>query len=383
MADFPSFADLFRVARDEALGQNSLLTKDVIERDGSDANTLITAGVAAADECIGQLIKVEAGIFLDSAKAEKLDRLIYDRYGLTRKPAAPAIGSVEFTTTASTPSSFSIPINTRLQTVDGKTFLTTTSATFPMSSTGPISVPVRSSDAGASQQASANTITNLLDTITGAPSDLAVNNATATAGADDEEQDDAYRDRARRFFVTARRGTGAAIEAAALNVPGVRKATNFEALDMFGRPAKTSQLVISDAFTDVLVNVTPTPPTYQTQSQVLSALVFQSLSDTRPDGTFVDVILGQVILLSVHLVLSFQTGVDTDNVALQARAAIVNYTNALSPGATFRVVDAITALRTVAGLVVLGNEVVSPAGDVIPQPLQVLRTSMSFVSVIS
>jgi uncharacterized phage protein gp47/JayE len=383
MADFPTFQELFRIERDEMLSRNGELTREIIEREGSDANLIVAGGAAAADECIGQLAQVEAAVFLDSAKGRKLDRLVFDRYGMLRKPASPAVGTVQFFTTAPAPAPFSIPLNTKVATADGRQFVTTAAANYAGGSLGPVSVQVQSVLAGASQQAKSNTITSIVGQIAGAPADLKVNNPLATAGADDEESDDDLRDRARRFWTTARRGTLAAIQTKALEVPGVRKATAFEALDVYGRPAKVVQLVIADAFTEQLVGVNPTPLSYETQSQVLADNVFAALSDTRAAGIFVQVQLGQVILQGVQLGLSFQAGVSVDKVALQARAIVVATINSLSPGETLTRTRLINALRLITGLVVTGNEILSPAGDVVVQPLQVLRSTLSLVLAVS
>lgn len=379
MADFPTFQDLFRVGRDEILSRNSALTRQVIERQGSDANVLNASASAVGDEVVGQLTEVEAGLYLDSAQGVALDRLVFDRYGLTRKPAGPALGSVSFTTTAPAPGAFSIPVGTRLSTVDGRQFITTAAGSFAAGSTGPVLVAVRSTLAGSSQQAAVGTITSLISQLSGQPADLVVANPLATAGATDEEKDDSLRDRARRFFVTARRGTAAAIEAAALGVTGVQTATIIEILDAFGRPAKTLELFVSDAFTESLVNVSPTPASYQAQSQVLANVVFQALDDARAAGIFVKVTVAKVTLQAVSLGLRFLSGVDVDEVAIQARAQIVNTINALPPGQPVVIATLIDALRLVPGLFVTGQEILSPAGDVVPGQLEALRTSLSLV----
>ena len=72
----------------------------------------LAVGVAVGDEVIGQLIDVIAGAFLDSARGEALDRLVFDRYGLLRKQAASSLGTVNFITTTPTASSFTIPEGT-------------------------------------------------------------------------------------------------------------------------------------------------------------------------------------------------------------------------------------------------------------------------------
>ncbi len=384
MADFPSRQDLFRVVRDEVLRLNGKITRDTVERDGSDANIIANMSVAVGDEVIGQLIDVVAGAFLNSARGEKLDRYVFDRYGILRKPASPSLGTATFQTTALNPSGFTIPSGTTVATPDGIEFLTTVATSFPPAVTGPIFVPIRSILAGSDQQASIGTITSIVSTIPGQPTDLAVTNTVATAGADDREEDEALRDRARRFWTTVQRGTVGAIEAQGLAFPGVNKASAIEVLDALGRPARFVQLIIADRFTDALANLGVSDPTYDTQSQQLATQVFLSLDEFRGAGIFVQVIVGQMILQSVQLQLTFSAGIDADVVALQARAAMTNYINMLQPGQSFVPKTAIDeSLRSITGLIVTGNEILTPAGTVVPKATQVLRTSLSLVTAVA
>jgi uncharacterized phage protein gp47/JayE len=379
MSDLPTQNDLFRIGRDEVMARSNALTKAVVERPGTDANALVAAGSAVGDEVIGQLAGIQAGLFQDTAKGKKLDRLLIDRYGLYRKPAAPAFGEIVFTTTAANPIAFSIPRNTRVQTGDGNQFVTLVTTPFPALSVGPISIPVRSVLAGSQQQAKIGTITTIIDKPTNAPTDLVITNPLATFGADDEELDEDYRLRAQEFYVTARRGTLRAITAGALAVPGVRRALAFEYTDALGRPAKGVSLVISDAFTAQLVGVTPTPTAYQTQSAVIAQQVADGLEDVRAAGILVTVLVAEVVLQGVSLGLSFIAGADADAAALQARGTVAAYINGLAPGASFVPATAINKLRSVPGLTVTGNEILSPSGTVVAQPLQVLRSSLSLV----
>lgn len=378
--DFPSFRDLFRIARDEILARNPLITRDAVERDGSDANIIVAGMAAVGDELVGQLIDAQAGLYLDSAEKEALARLIFDRYGLSQKAAAAAVGEIQFTTPVAVGGPFTIPSGLTLQTADGVQFLTIADVTFPGGSSGPVPATVRSVLAGADQQARAGTITSIVGTIPGSPAGLVVTNALATAGASDAESDPDYRDRARRFFSTARRGTVAAIEAGALAVPGIATASAFEALDALGRPDRLVTLVVADAYTDALADLGVVPPAYQTQSQALALTVFAALDDVRAGGIYVSVSVAQVILQAVQLGLTFMAGADANVVSQNARAVIVGYVNGLSPGHSFVPADAVNALRMVSGLVITGREIVSPSGSVVVNPLQALRTTLSLVN---
>jgi hypothetical protein len=381
MPDLPSFDDLFNIARDEMLSRSPKLTATVIETQGTETNIVTAAAAAVGDEVVGQLSVVAAALYLDSATGNDLDRLVFDRYGLTRKQAAPAIGTVVFSLLAPAVGAFNIPSGTVLQALNGLQFVTTAPATF---SAGAFSVNafVRSTLAGANQQAAIGTINGIVSPIPGAPAGLSVMNNEATAGASDVETDDSLRNRARTFFTTARRGTIAAIQAGALNVPGVQTATAFEVLDALGRPQREVQLVISDQFTTSLVNISPTPATYQAQSNALAIQVQAGLEDVRAAGIYVSITVAQVELEAIQLALTFSAGVDTTAVSTVAVGVVVNYVNGLSPGASLTVAALVGALRAVAGLVVTGSEIVAPAGGVVAFPLQVLRTSPALVTVL-
>jgi hypothetical protein len=381
--DFPTASDLFRVARDKIVSKNGNIRPESVDKDGTDTNILVAAMAAVGDEVIRQLTVLEAGVFKDSATGDALVRLLFDRYGLRKKSAAPAFVTVNFTTTAPAASSFAIPSGTLLQSQAGSQFVTVEDATFPVGAIGPILVVARSILAGANQQVGANAIKAIVSQVSGSPADLAVNNPKASFGADDEEDEDTFRQQAVDFFTSARRGTLTAIQNAALAVPGVRRAAAFEVLDSLGRPGKEVELVVADAFVDQLANLSSVPPSYQVQSQAFSTQVFAALDDARAVGIFVDVVVASVVMLGVQLALAFTAGTDPHTAALQARALVVGYVNGLSPGQPFVPQDLITSLKSVSGLIVSSTTIVSPAGSIVPGVLQVLRTTLALVSALS
>ena len=381
--DLPSFDSLFAIARDEILIRNPKLSREAVEREGMDANAMVAAIAAVGDELTAQMTDVTTGLYIDAAAndpgTEKLDRLLFDRYGLIRKAAAPGRGTVTFALPTPAVSPFTVPVGTALQTIDGKVFLTSESGLFPAGESS-LDVAVRSSAAGSDQRASPNTITNITGTISGAPAGLTVSNPLATAGSADAESNADFAERGRNFFVNARRGTVAAITQAALAVPGIEKATAFESLDALGRPAGFVQLVVSDAFTEQFVDYSQTPPLYAAQSLEITRDAYAGLVDARAAGIYVDVLLAMITVLPGALALTFVSTADTNLVATMARSAFVNYVNGLPPGGAFVRADAQRALQSVPGLSYTGREITSPAGDVVPSPLVALRTSLSTVS---
>lgn len=382
MPDFPSFQDLFRTARDEVLLRNGKVSRQAVERDGMDANILVAAAAAAGEEVVGQLASLAAGLFLDSATGSALDRLVFDRYGLVRKPAAASLGTVQFSTATPSPTTFTIGTGVTLATADGIQFVTVESVTYSAGSTGPVSCAVRSTLAGAEQNVRANTITSIVTPVSGSPANLVVINPLATTGADNAEDDDSLRGRAQRYFTTVRRGTLGAIEAAALGVAGVRTAKAFEVLDALGRPARLVQLVVADSFTEQFATYDTVPPRYEAQSQYITTTVFNALADVRPAGIYVQVQVANVVLQPVQLALTFNAGANVSDAALRARAAVVNYINALAPGQPFVAADLQTILSTITGLSAAGSTILSPAGNVVAKPLQVIRASLGLVTAV-
>jgi uncharacterized phage protein gp47/JayE len=398
MSDVPNRQDLFEIARNEILTLNANLTVTAVERPGSDSNVLLAGSVAAGDEVLGQVTRLAAGLFLDSAKNAALDRLVFDRYGLVRKPAAAALGTVNFYLPAVPATSFNIPAGTIVSSSNGTQYITTSPVTFATNTNGVaplplISAPVRSVQAGANQQAGVGSIENMVTAIqlpAGVVGPLKVVNSLATAGASDAESDNSLRSRARNFFQTAQKGTLSAIQQGALAVAGVQTATAIEITDGAGIPSRFVDLIIADQFTQLLINYSPTgtllPVNYQPQSQVLAQNVANALLSVRAAGIYVDVIVANVQLLPIVMALAYPSNNDnTGQTAFLAQAAMVAYVNSFSPGQNFDPVAAAKAVfPTVAGLLAYPtSQILLPAGPYdVTSVTQVFRTTLALVTYI-
>ena len=385
MADFPSSSALFQAARNEVLLKNGQLSVEAVDRDGSDANVLLAAAARIGDEVIGQLVNVVSGLYLDSATGDNLNRLIIDRYGITRKEASTGLVTLTFTANIAPAANVVIPANTLVRSTTGVNYQTVYPETLLAGDTVVQSL-ARSSLGGVNQQVNAFTLTTLSSPIPDAVANgitLSVTNALASSGAADRETDSDYRTRGQAFFTSSRRGTLSAIEQGALTTPGVVRARAFETLGPSGNPNGYVSLVIADQYTDTLATLTMTNPTYAAQSQALAQSVFNTLQEYRPAGIFVNVQTAQVILQPIVLSLSFVAGVNADTVALAVRSAVVTYINNLNPGddLTFEGLNAV--IVSISGIVDNGSPIYSPplnAGDsIVTTPLQVLRTSLSIV----
>ena len=381
--DFPTEHELAEIGiRELVTAPKSQISVDVARTDATDANILVHVSAAMADDVVGDAARVEAGAFLDSCKGQALDKYLWDRYRLKRPGAVPAFNSIFFSTTAAAVAAFQIPQSAIVQTPDGIQYTVIAEMSYPVGTgagTG-IYVSARSVLAGASQRTAAsiaNPVTlSILSQIPGAPVDLFAKFDRSSSGGADEMGDDQYRQIGRDFFANAALGTLDAIEARAKRVNGVVTARAFEVLTPEGRPQRYVVLVISDTYTEAYAKLDVQPPRYLTQSQLLASAVAQALRDTRGAGMAVVVLLGQVVLLPIAMTLAFVAGADYNAVALAARVAVMNYTNALRGGESWEVDKAQAKLRGVVGLAYTGSEISSPSGDVVPKSGQLLRTDL-------
>lgn len=379
--DLPTFNDLFAVSRNELLARNQKLSLAEVDRTGSDLNIVVGAIAAGADEVTGQLARVAKSRLLATARGSELEVLVYDRYGLLRKPSSPSYTYVHFTTTAAAGASFTIPDGTLLSAADGLQFVSVGSETFPVGSTGPVRVTVRSLEAGSGQRAVAGAITSVITQIVGAPADLEVTNPAATFGGEDSETDEELIARARSFFVNARRGTAEAIRAAVLSFPGVRTCNVFEHYDLLGRPVGPVAVVIADGYTDLFAQ-SGSPGSYQLQSDAMVNQLQQFLAEYRAAGIMLSITVAQVQLMSVQMSLSYLAGYDTDAVDTAARAAVIQHINTRRPGESVTMAGMYGALQLVPGLAYTGQEILSPRGTTAVGGGQVLRTNLAMVKVL-
>lgn len=384
MADLPSYSDIFRIGKTEALVRNPRLSTDEVDRQGSDINVLLAAGAAMGDEVMGQLAQVRAALYIGTARKSDLDRLITDRYpDLIRKQAAPSFGYADFSFSPVVTGAFVIPDGTVLSTADGIQFGTVGDFSVAVGSVA-AHVPIRSVLAGFSQKTAIGKLNNIVDQIIGAPAaGMTVTNNAATFGGEDMETDDDYIVRYKLRYISARRATVPAIEQAVLAYPGITKATAFENLDTLGRPIGYIQVVVADSYTEQFVSSTTLPAGYQAQLANLDNQLEALLDEWRAAGVGVVISFGQVVLQAIKLNLSYSAGADSGAINAIALTTVIQWINNLRPGQALRLSDLRRQLRSISGLYYTGNEILSPLGDVFPKPGQVLRTSSTFTQVVS
>ena len=90
---------------------------------------------------------------------------------------------------------------------------------------------------------------------------------------------------------------------------------------------------------------------------------------------------GTVVLQSIQIALSYLSGVDQEAVKTVVLARIIQHVNSLRPGETLAIAKLRDLIQTTSGVYYTANEIVSPLGDVVPRPGEVLRTSTTFTRV--
>lgn len=369
-ADFPSRLDLFALGRDYVLQRATRIDPEQVNVDGSDVNIIVASSSQIGFALVLQLAQRVNSLLLDGAIGEDLDRYAFDRYQLTRKGASAAVGTVRFFRTAVTAGAGSVPIGTRLQTLTGVEYITTTQATFGATDFD-ATASVRAVEAGKVTQVGANQIRRIASPAALFDPSLQVNNDAAMAGGEDAEDDDTFRERIRDFFSTVRRGTLSAIEFGATVVAGVVSAQAIEALDPnTGNPARVVNLYIADGS--------------GVASAALGAQVRASLEDFRAAGITVLTSTSLPQIVEIQLDLTFRAGVDTTTLAENIRAAVVEFVNSLPVNGTLYRAQLFSVLQRFQadGLIPDQNAIAAPAGDLVPAVGQTLRTTLSNVTIV-
>lgn len=352
MSDFPSRDDLIEIGIDTILTTpGSKITDGAVRREGSDANLLIASQSAMGEEVVRQLARVAAGLTLDTARGEALDRVVFDLpFPIQRKSASPALVDATFTRPSAAAGAGTIPAGYRF-TLGGIGFQALNLVAVPAGALT-ATVQAQAETTGPAGNVAAGTTGTLVDSLF--DTSFVPSAPTAAAGGADAEKDEALRSRARKAHEAARRGTLAAIEAGALSVDGVAHAKAYEVLDGDGNPAHVVELVISDGEGN--------------SNAALQAAVQAVLDDYRPAGIVVTLLNGTQVLQTIQLQVTFLAGFDTVVAFEEAANRVLAAVNQLDPGQTLHVSEIISAAKgdgpAVTGIVDV--KVIDPAGDVVP-----------------
>lgn len=384
MPDLPTRLDYFRIGADEVLSRSAArppglrIAPKEVYTEGSDINIIIASASGMAEEVTRQMSLRINALRLDGARGEDLDRLVKDRFStqVVRKGASPAVGTVFIERSVAGPA-VSYPVGTKVKASDGTEFLLTVAAALPAYAgvAQSVSAPAEAATAGLTGNVAEDTITQFV-----LPTDasVTVNNPEVFAGGSTEETDASLRERARNFFLVARRGTLAAIEFGALRVPGVAQASGYEVVDMGGVPTGQVQLYISDLNGNA--------------NSALVDAVLTELLEWRAAGIPVQVFGTEPTYQDIVFDLQFRAGFDSNVVFAQVQNAVLSFVNLLPPSTgtadgpgVLREADLLALARGVDGTIV--SEVrsatpalITPVGDVIAPAGQTIRTSLGRVT---
>jgi uncharacterized phage protein gp47/JayE len=366
--DFPSRLDFHALGRDVVIQKAKRIDPVQVDVEGTDVNIYVGVAAVMAFNVILQLVYSINRLLLDGCEGEDLDRYGLDRYKLSRKGASPAVGQARFWRKSTLGGGGDIPVGTKLVTLTGIEYLTTTTAIFSASSLVAYA-NIRAVQAGKSTQVGKNNVRRFQDLTSIFDQTIQLNNDSATAGGEDSEEDDVYRERIREFWTSARRGTLGAIEFGAKTVEGVYSAQAVEALTPANQPARVVNLYVADSS--------------GVSSAALGAAVNITLDEWRAGGIAVLTSSSVPQLISIALKLVFKGGTNTSALTENIRAAVFEYVNSLTVNAPLYRSELMSILQRfrLDGLVVNNDTVAEPTGDLVPNAGRTIRILMSGIEV--
>lgn len=340
-----------------------------VDVDGSNLNVFVGSVSYMAQAVSRQLSEGMRSLTLD-ADDEDLDRVVEDRYELPRQGAGAAVAPLRFFRTSFAAGAGSIPIGTRIATLTGVEYVTTTVASFGVTQLDGVLADARAIQAGFAFQVGANALTRVSQPNLLFDPSVQVNNDEPAAGGTEREDGPAYRERARQFWRSARRGILSAIEFGALQAEGVASAHAEEVIGPDGNPARMVTLLVSDQS--------------GTSNRVLAARVQSSLLEFRAGGIYVAVLSSVPQIVDVTLSLAFVADADTASLSSNVRLAVANFVNTLGAQAVLRRADLFSVLNRFrrSGLVVTDGSIIAPAGDLVPDLGRTIRTRLENVQVV-
>jgi hypothetical protein len=363
--DLPSRLDLYRIGRAYMVSRATRLDAATVDVAGSDANLFVGSTSFVGAATVQQLGDRTAALTIDGAEGEDLDRLAWDRYRLIRPGAVAAVGAVRFFR-PTTGSDGTIPIGTKVTSLAGIEYVTTTAASFATTS---LQQPanVRATRAGRDYQVGRNQIRKVAGLF---DSTIQVTNDEPTAGGENRMQDDQFRLLIRGAAQAERRATLGAIQYGATTVPGIATAQAIEVIDGDARPARAVRLFVADSS--------------GVASAALGASVDVALLEYRACGIAVITSTSIPQIVTIRLQLAFLAGVETSTLTDTIRAAIVEYVNSLAVNATLYRASLLSVLHRYRdqGLIPDDSTIAEPTGDLVPTPGSTIRTTLTNVTVI-
>jgi uncharacterized phage protein gp47/JayE len=372
--DLPSRLDLFARGRSYIRRTAKKLDPAWVDVEGTNSNIFVAAVSIMASVVVSALAQQAAARLIESAQGTDLDRIVFDQYGFTRKGASPSRTDIEIRRATFAAGAGTVPVGTRVM-AGSMEFVTVTPASF-----GPTDLVsqarVRSTKAGASTRTGKLTINRFSRVGDLFDKSLTCSNPQEASGGEDAEQTEVFRARAKKFARAMAKGTLDAIEYGATTVEGVTFAVAKEIV--------TS--VIDQAFVGGYRDLPATVPARIVElfiadstgvaSRALAADVEAILPEWRAAGVAVLVRTSIPLIVPVTVRVAYAANVDTVTLQSQMKAAIVSYMDGLAPNETLYTSNLISVLKrfTSLGVIIRDDAIVVPAGDLVPDVGQTLRT---------
>lgn len=355
----PSIDDLYNDAKAAAV-----LKRPELNFNEGDISDMIAAAIAAVgDRVVGYEADLTRATYVDGAQGVDLTKLASDHWNITRISAVKSIGTVSLSRLTSA-ALVTVPAGTVVASERDALGLTSEFVTddplaFGIGVLGPLTVNVTAVSGGLAGNVKALKISRVVTTL---PQTFTVTNAAPIIGGAEEESDPELRDRIRSFSTTLRRGTLAALEYGAKEVPQVKQSN-----------------AVEDGFGSVTVYVTDINGE---SNWAMVSDVIDELENWRAAGSNVVVMGGSPFGLNpITIQLSVRAGVNIAAITEDVKAAIVARVAKLKIGETcYREAIAQAALNVDIGNVI-GCNVIAPAADVVPSSNQVIRTDIAWISV--
>lgn len=256
--------------------------------------------------------------FIDFATGQNLDRLVAI-LGIRRKRATKATGTVTFSRSAPATSDIIIPAGTRVAADESVVFQTTEEVVLQQGQTS-VDAAIEAVEPGSQGNVAANTITKLVDPVSGIES---VNNASPTSGGSDTESDEELRYRAITYAPSAK-ATVYSIKAALLQIEGV---TDVNVEEDFGE-CKVIITIAGGSDTEIT----------------------NTIEDVRPAGIQVVWRRPSIVTITVTVSITKIASYDAATVQANVHAAIDNYINSLPIGEDVVYSDLVKAILAAEGV---------------------------------
>lgn len=373
MAGAPTFQELYDIGKAE-----SLIRRPSITFKPGDVSDMVLGGAAAiGDRVIGYVADRFKATYVDGARGADLTTLADDHWGIVRVAAVKASGQVTITRSSATVNPFTLPAGSILATIRDSQgnevrFVTLAPASWAASTNGARTVAAEAEVAGVGGNVAAAKVTRIISTTLDGTY-VATNAAPFTLGAA-EESDADLRERIRQYPSTLRRGTLAALEYGAKQVPGVKYASAVE--DGTGG--------VNIYVTDSSGVATGTPTTCApsvTDLGTTTTKVAVELESWRAAGSLVTVNAGQVLSVDIAVTLTVRAGVDVAQLityvtnAISARVALLKIGETLYRSAVQAVIRNVDPVNIVeAGVTMRTGANPYASVDIAVQfPYQILR----------